>query len=112
MHSQFRKFTALAILASATVLAQAQPLYAPTRGQMLYATHCISCHTAQIHWREEKKAHDWDSLKVQVRRWQGNAGLLWDEADIVEVTRHLNDAIYHYPQTADRVSAASQRPVR
>ena len=39
-----------------------------------------------------------------VRRWQGNAGLQWGDADIAEVARHLNDTIYHFPQTADRVS--------
>jgi hypothetical protein len=29
--------------------------------------------------------------------------LAWSEADIVEVTRYLNDSIYHYPQTSDLV---------
>ena len=76
---------------------------------MLYTTHCISCHTSQMHWRNDRQAYDWDSLKVQVRRWQGNANLQWGDADIAEVTRHLNDTVYHYPQTADRVSTAFPR---
>ena len=94
----------LAALASASTLAQSQPAPTETRGQLLYTTHCIGCHTTQMHWRENKRATDWDSLKVQVRRWQGNASLQWGDADINEVARHLNDTIYRYPQTADRVS--------
>ena len=74
-----------------------------------YTTHCISCHTSQMHWRNDQQAYDWDSLKVQVRRWQGNANLQWGDADIAEVARHLNDTIYHYPQTGDRVSTAFPR---
>ena len=38
-----------------------------------------------------------------VRRWQARALLNWSEGDIVEVTRHLNDTIYHFPQGGDRV---------
>lgn len=46
------------------------------------------------------------SLAVTARRWQGNAGLRWNEADIVEVARHLNDTIYRHPQTSDLLSLA------
>ena len=97
---------ALTALAGASALSNAQSVPSETRGQLLYNTHCISCHTTQMHWRNDKKAFDWDSLKGQVRRWQSNAGLQWEDADITEVARHLNDTIYNYPQTADRVSKA------
>ena len=89
-------------LASAAAFSQS----AAGRGQLLYTTHCIECHTTQMHWREQRAAQDWDSLKAQVRRWQGNAGLGWNEDDVVEVARHLNETIYHHPQTSDRVSLA------
>jgi mono/diheme cytochrome c family protein len=92
---------ALALVAAAAV---AQPATVPSRGELLYATHCIECHSSQMHWRDQRRARDWDSLKAQVRRWQGNAGLGWSEADVVQVARYLNDAIYRYPQTSDRVS--------
>lgn len=78
----------------------------PARGELLYTTHCIACHTTQMHWRDKKLAHDWDSLKFQVGRWQGNAGLQWTDTDIVEVTRYLNDTIYRYPPAGGRVSAS------
>ena len=99
-----------ALLGSLPVLAQPAPQQ--SRGQLLYTTHCISCHTAQMHWRNGRQAQDWDSLKMHVRRWQGNAGLEWGDADIAEVARHLNDTIYHFPQTADRVTLASPRSSR
>lgn len=82
----------------------AHVLAAPSRGELLYTTHCISCHTAQIHWRDGRLAKDWNSLLVNVRRWQGNTGLGWSEADIAEVARHLDETIYHYRQAPDRVS--------
>jgi mono/diheme cytochrome c family protein len=91
----------------ATVQAQQQP--SQSRGQLLYGTHCIACHSTQMHWRNDRLAQDWDTLKFQVRRWQGNAGLQWSDADIAEVARHLNDSIYHFPQTDGRVSLASPR---
>lgn len=91
----------LLALACGAALSQPAPAATTTRGQMLYATHCIACHNAQMHWRDNKLATDWAGLKALVRRWQATAGLWWSEADITEVTRHLNDTIYHYPQTSD-----------
>lgn len=102
-----RGLLVLAVLAGSGVAAHAQAVPAQSRGQMLYETHCISCHTTQVHWRNDRQAQDWESIKANVRRWQGNTGLQWGEADIAEVARHLNDTIYHYPQTQDRVSRAS-----
>ena len=93
----------LAGLACASTAALPQSA-APSRGHLLYTTHCIECHTTQVHWRDEKRARDWDSLKAQVRRWQATAALGWSEADIVEVARHLNETIYNFPQASDRVS--------
>lgn len=97
----------LVTLAVSSSHSYSQQVPSETRGQLLYNTHCISCHTTQMHWRTDKQAYDWDSLKFQVRRWQGNAGLQWGEADITEVSRYLNEAIYRYPPLADRVGLAS-----
>ncbi|MBC7436624.1 MAG: cytochrome C [Bdellovibrionales bacterium] len=96
--------------AGAMALAQTvtAPSPSPSRGELLYSTHCISCHSTQMHWRNDRLAYDWASLKVQVRRWQGNAGLQWGDADITDVSHYLNDTIYSFP--ADRVSSARPRP--
>jgi mono/diheme cytochrome c family protein len=104
-----KRLLAVMALAGVSAVAYSQAAPAATRGELLYATHCISCHTTQMHWRNNRQAQDWDSLKMQVRRWQGNASLQWGDADIAEVARHLNDTIYHFPQTADRVGMTSRR---
>jgi len=93
-----------AALGGASTMAQVQPQPLPTRGKLLYTTHCITCHTTQMHWRNDKQATDWESIKVQVRRWQGITGLAWSDADITEVSRYLNDTIYKYPQTGGFLS--------
>lgn len=101
---------AVAALAMACVPAGAQPEPGVTRGELLYRTHCIACHTTQMHWRDQRRATDWNSLKAQVRRWQATAQLGWSESDIAEVARHLNDTIYRFPQTSDRVSRGPDTP--
>jgi mono/diheme cytochrome c family protein len=88
---------------AACAQAGAQTAAEPSRGELLYSTQCIECHNAKIHWRDKRRATDWASLKAQVRRWQARAVLNWSETDILEVTRHLNETIYHFPQGGDRV---------
>jgi hypothetical protein len=76
---------------------------------LLYTTHCIACHSTEVHWRDKRSASDWASLAVQVRRWQEAASLAWSETDIREVSRYLNESIYHFERTADLASFLSQR---
>ena len=84
---------------------------AQSRGELLYSTHCISCHTSEMHWREKRVATDWTSLKFQVRRWQVANGLGWSEADVQEVARYLNESIYGYAQPSDlSMSIAPPKP--
>ena len=85
-----------AILATVAIPSQAQQ--APSRGRLLYDAHCIECHTQQIHWRTLKRARDWDTLALQVRRWQEVAKLEWSDSDVQEVARYLNETIYHFPR--------------
>jgi len=82
------------------------PVYSDTRGELLYSLHCKSCHTSKIHWRGEKLATDWSSLKVQVVRWQSNIGLDWTEEEIIDVTRYFN-ATYYYFQITDKNDLAT-----
>ncbi|MES2401131.1 MAG: cytochrome C [Pseudomonadota bacterium] len=89
----------LLLISGGTLMASAQTGSAQSRGELLYATHCIACHTSELHWRDNRRASDWQSLNAQVRLWQGNAGLQWSDADIADVAHYLNDRIYHYPQS-------------
>ena len=79
------------------------------RGELLYNTHCIACHTTQLHWRDKKQATNWTGIEAQVRRWQGISGLAWSNADITEVSRYLNNTIYKYPQTGEVISLDAVR---
>ena len=78
---------------------------AQSRGELLYTTHCISCHTTEMHWRDKRSANDWTTLKLQVRRWQDAASLAWSDGDILDVSRYLNESIYHFERMADPVSS-------
>lgn len=81
----------------AVPVANAQPRDAMARGELLYNTHCVACHTAQIHWRGKVLVADWDSLRAQVRRWQDTAALNWSEDEITSVALYLNRLHYGYP---------------
>lgn len=83
------------------------------RGQALYSLHCSACHTAQLHWRDQKLAQDWATLRNQVRRWQSNEKLSWSETDIDDVSRYLNTFYYRYEAPEAPVSLLSpQRTAR
>lgn len=100
---------AAALLAATPLQAQTGP--SPSRGQLLYGTHCVVCHDTQKHWRENRIVRDWDGLIGQVRQWQRTLQLQWTDADISEVARHLNDRFYRLPQPGvqqGRAPAASR----
>jgi mono/diheme cytochrome c family protein len=90
----------LVLLLCAPTGASAQGADRPTRGRLLYETHCIACHNSQVHWRDQRLAQDWEGLVGQVRDWQARAALYWGDDDIVEVARHLNDTIYRFRRPA------------
>ncbi len=81
-----------------------------SRGELLYTTHCVTCHTEQIHWRVKKQATDWNSLKAQVRRWQGNASLGWSDDDVREVSRYLNARFYRFTPTGAPLTGLKREP--
>lgn len=95
-----RLVTALALSALAGTVA-ALPPEGNSRGRMLYENHCGACHSSEVHWRDKKLARDWDGLLLQVRMWQDNGKLNWNEADIRDVAQHLNATYYHLPSAAD-----------
>jgi len=99
---------AITVLVSALVFASAAQA-AESRGELLYSTHCIACHTSQGHWRDGKLATNWSSLRAEVRRWQAAAMLQWSEEDVLDVTRYLNDTFYRFPQTSGPLSFELRR---
>lgn len=109
-HSKFSH--AGAVIAGAFLGASllAPAAQAQSRGELLYTTHCIACHTTEMHWRDKKMATDWASLTFQVRRWQEASGLGWSESDIQDVARYLNESIYRYPPMVDSVTGLGSPP--
>jgi mono/diheme cytochrome c family protein len=75
----------------------AEPARDASRGELLYSKHCITCHTAEVHWRDKRIATNWPGLQAQVRRWQNASGLKWSAQDVDDVARYLNTLHYHYP---------------
>jgi mono/diheme cytochrome c family protein len=93
-----------ALLLVAATLFPALPLDAqspaaapPSRGELLYATHCIACHTTRVHWRDRRMVTDYPGLVAQVARWQANTGLGWSSEEILDVARYLDATIYRLP---------------
>jgi mono/diheme cytochrome c family protein len=94
MMSSMRLLPLLLVAFAGVAHAQA----APSRGQLLYTTHCILCHTTQVHWRDQHKVHDWDTLRTWVRHWEGEGLLQWTDDDVDAVARYLNETFYQFPQ--------------
>lgn len=90
-------FVVLFVLNGRPAGADEQPVHNATRGELLYSTHCIACHSAQVHWRNKKLASDWVSLQAEVRRWQKFSNLEWSNDDVESTARYLNSLYYHYP---------------
>jgi mono/diheme cytochrome c family protein len=104
-----RIFLSAALATAVTSMAagaRAQPASAP-RGQLLYETHCIACHSTQMHWRDQRLVTDWPGLLAQVRRWQATAHLAWSDDDIEAVAQHLNDRIYRLPRPERRAGTGA-----
>jgi mono/diheme cytochrome c family protein len=96
------RFLLAALLLQATLPLHAQMPPPASRGELLYTTHCIACHTKQVHWRDRRLVADHSSLTVQVARWQKNTGLDWSSEDIQDVARYLNATLYRFPDPAPR----------
>jgi hypothetical protein len=78
---------------------------AQSRGERLYATRCVACHTTQVHWRDRRLATDWRSLQAQVVRWQAAGRLNWSPDDVREVTQYLNESFYGFRSPSTPVAA-------
>jgi hypothetical protein len=99
------------VLVAGALLSVPSWVMAESRGELLYSTHCIACHTTQMHWRDQRLATDFDGLKGWVNRWQTTLSLAWSDDDILAVTRHLNRTYYGFVPTGERRSDLATPPV-
>ncbi len=104
-------FAAFAVLtAVGATIAGAGTVPAESRGELLYTTYCIGCHTKEVHWRDRRQARDWDTLRAEVARWQATAGLALEATDVDALAAYLNGLYYHFPEGAARSSGAADAP--
>lgn len=80
-----------------------------SRGELLYSTHCITCHTTEVHWRDQRLATDWYGLTRQVRRWMSNAGLPPSDEDVIAIAQYLNRLYYQFPAGKDDRSVSLRK---
>ena len=90
------------LIASVTTFAHAAPAIEASRGELLYTTHCIACHSTQIHWREKSVVTDWNTLSAEVRKWQETIGLGWNADDVAAVATYLNGLFYRLPSAKSK----------
>jgi hypothetical protein len=98
--SMFPRLISAVLFVAATSLVHAAnmpPMRDAARGELLYSTHCIACHSDKLHWRDKKLVTDWKSLQTEIVRWQGVSGLRWSKEDIADVAQYLNALYYRYP---------------
>jgi mono/diheme cytochrome c family protein len=98
------------VLATGTTCASANTVGNYANGELLYQTHCIDCHTTQMHWRDNRIAKDWPGLRFQVNRWQKQTGLLWSEQEVADVAHYLN--VVHYQFSTPNVATLRRNATR
>lgn len=64
------------------------------RGQELYATQCLTCHTERLHEREKSKIRTLADLRAEVTRWSRETKQRFSAEDIEDVVRYLD--LSHY----------------
>lgn len=82
-------------LAIVTALSTAS---ASERGQLLYENHCQSCHSIEVHTRNDRKVTSPALLKAWIISMTFHNELGWGEAEIADITAYLNRSIYRFPE--------------
>jgi len=68
----------------------------PSRGQMLYENHCMSCHDSVVHIRGNRRTRSQAELRGQVLYWANALHLHWGKEEVEEVATHLNAHYYKF----------------
>ena len=62
--------------------------------QEAHDTYCIACHDTSVYTRHDRLAGDFDTVREQVDRWQGNISLGWSSEEIDEMSAWLAKRYY------------------
>jgi CxxC motif-containing protein (DUF1111 family) len=68
----------------------------PTRGQLLYEDHCMSCHESIVHIREDRRTRSLAELRGRVMNWADFLHLHWGKEEVEDVVQHLNSYYYKF----------------
>jgi hypothetical protein len=68
----------------------------PTRGQMLYENHCMSCHESVAFIRDKHRIQSLKALRGKVSHWANYLHLGWGKDEVEEVVNHLNSQYYKF----------------
>ena len=82
---------ALLTLTALPAFAQESP-----RGQLLYETHCGTCHYERVHQRTRSDVKDIADLRDTVSRWASQTKHPFSLDDIEEVVQYLNRSHYRF----------------
>ena len=93
-----RRMRACSLVAVSLLVFSASSAAAPgvSRGEALYANHCVACHTCQAHTRRDPLVKNMGELTQQVERWQANQKLGWKEEERAAVVEYLNRTFYKF----------------
>jgi mono/diheme cytochrome c family protein len=85
--------TILALFLMAASLGWAQDA---RRGQLLYETHCLSCHYERIHSRDPSRSlvRTFTQLRLEVAQRAANTGQRFTIADLDDLAEYLNRTHY------------------
>lgn len=92
--------------------APTQPERTPLeQGKTLHSNHCVSCHTAEIYTRKERKVSRYEGLQNQVQACAVNLDLPWFDDEINAVVTYLNTDYYQFKRpTEEETSQKANKP--
>lgn len=72
-------------------------------GKSLHESHCVECHSRMtggdghvLYTRDDRIAKNMSELQARVVHCAQGSNTNWDESEINNVTRYLNEQYYHY----------------
>ncbi|HIE02302.1 MAG TPA: cytochrome c [Thiotrichaceae bacterium] len=73
------------------------------KGEPLHNANCVACHSHVVYIRENRRLHNYDSLKIQVERCTETLGIGWwpDDEEMLAVIAYLNEKYYKFKKTSD-----------
>jgi len=65
-------------------------------GKQLVKAHCSSCHGSEVYTRPNHMVNDSSALAKRVRMCSHNTGANFNDKQVTDVVKYLNDQFYHF----------------